>query len=160
MGKIPKKLVVQKEVFDPSTELTRFLALTKTSGAVCQFIGLVRDYRKEDNEETPLHAMRLQHYPGMTEKVLNDLITEAEVRFSLETLRVVHRYGLMQPHETIVMVMVASSHRGDAFAACEFLMDRLKTDAPFWKCEYTQKGEAIWVDAKEADDHRAQRWKG
>lgn len=153
------KLSVQEALFSPSQELDNFLRQVQTSevpGAVCHFLGLVRQH---SDERKPLKAMRLEHYPGMTEKVLQELINEAEQKFSLQHVRLLHRFGLLQAGEVIVMVITASPHRADAFLACEFLMDRLKTDAPFWKCEYTEDGEAHWVEAKACDDTRARKWK-
>ena len=147
---------VQQEAFDIGTETANFsqIAAAHHAGAIASFIGLVRDYR----EETSLQAMRLQHYPGMTERILGELVTTAKERFDLSAVRLIHRYGLLQSTEPIVLVMVASPHRTAAFNGCSYLMDRLKTDAPFWKCEYDDKGQTHWVEAKNTDVAKAQKW--
>jgi molybdopterin synthase catalytic subunit len=122
-------------------------------GAVCSFIGTVRD-RSEGAE---VSSMELEHYPGMTEKAIESMIDETQRRFDIYGARVIHRVGLLQPTDQIVMVAVTSAHRGESFKACEFPMDYLKTHAPFWKKEQTPGG-ARWVDARVADDAALQRW--
>ncbi|NQY81551.1 MAG: molybdenum cofactor biosynthesis protein MoaE [Alphaproteobacteria bacterium] len=153
---------VQDTPFDASEELSALLrtAVHHQAGAVCSFVGLVREYRQNpDGSQSMLRAMRLEHYPGMTERVLKELVEVARVKFSLGAVRLIHRYGLLKPTEPIVLVITASRHRSDAFAACEFLMDRLKTDAPFWKCEYTQDSATQWVTARTSDNIQAERWR-
>lgn len=123
-------------------------------GAVVTFIGLVRDRANAES----ITAMSLEHYPGMTEKALEDITNEAQQRWSLQGVSIIHRVGKLQAGEQIVIVAAAASHRGDAFKACEFMMDYLKTKAPFWKKEYTEQG-ANWVDARQSDDVALARWK-
>jgi molybdopterin synthase catalytic subunit len=144
---------VQEADFDPGVEIGALSAGRRDVGAVASFVGLVR----EANEGEGVSAMTLEHYPGMTERALGEIIAEAERRWPLLGLRVIHRVGRLQPGERIVFVGVASAHRGAAFAACEFLMDYLKTRAPFWKREETPQG-ARWVEARDADDAAAARW--
>jgi molybdopterin synthase catalytic subunit len=122
-------------------------------GAICSFVGTVRD-RSDGN---PVSTMELEHYPGMTEKAIEAMIDEARARFDIYGARVVHRVGLLQPCDQIVLVAVTSAHRGQSFQACEFLMDYLKTQAPFWKKEQTPQG-AQWVDARVSDDAALARW--
>jgi molybdopterin synthase catalytic subunit len=122
-------------------------------GAVAAFVGLVRDV----NEGDGVHAMTLEHYPGMTEKALEGIVTQAHGRWDILDVTVIHRVGTLQPTDPIVLVAVAGAHRGEAFAACEFIMDYLKTRAPFWKREETGAG-ARWVDARESDAEAAERW--
>jgi molybdopterin synthase catalytic subunit len=138
------KISVQREDFDLSTEVNALRKDPKV-GAVASFIGQVRDV-----------VMTLEHFPGMTEKELGRIVEEARGRWQVMDFTVIHRYGELQPTDQIVLVAVASAHRGDAFAACEFIMDYLKTRAPFWKKE-AGKG---WVEAKASDDQAAERWKG
>ena len=137
---------VQKEDFDLRAEVKAISANPKI-GAVATFTGLVRDV-----------AMTLEHYPGMTERAIAKIVDEAKSRWQVIDCAVIHRYGSLQPNDQIVMVAVASAHRGDAFAACEFIMDYLKTQAPFWKKEQTAEG-THWVEAKAEDDKAAERWK-
>ena len=144
---------VQAEPFDLATEVARLHRDNPKVGAVASFLGLVRDI----NEGDGVHTLTLEHYPGMTEKSLEAIVAEADGRWRLLGTRVIHRFGRLVPGERIVFVGVASSHRGDAFAACEFIMDYLKTRAPFWKKEDTPAG-GRWVDAREADDSAAARW--
>ena len=122
-------------------------------GAVATFIGTVRDR----NDGLGVSAMELEHYPGMTERAIEAMIDEAQRRFDIRGARVIHRVGLLQPQDQIMMVAVTSAHRGQAFQACEFLMDYLKTQAPFWKKEQTPEG-ARWVDARSSDDTAIARW--
>jgi molybdopterin synthase catalytic subunit len=140
------KVSVQKEDFDLSAEIRSFSGNGKV-GAVASFVGVVR--------EVP---MTLEHYPGMTENAIRRIVDEAHSRWQLLDSTVIHRTGELKPGEQIVMVAVASSHRGDAFAACEFIMDYLKTRAPFWKKEH-RAGGAAWVEARTTDDQAAERWK-
>ncbi|HXF46503.1 MAG TPA: molybdenum cofactor biosynthesis protein MoaE [Burkholderiaceae bacterium] len=144
---------VQREDFDAGAEIARLRAGNPKVGAVASFIGVARDV----NDGDAVAAMTLEHYPGMTERALQDICDQARARFDIIDLLVVHRFGELKPGEQIVLVAVAGSHRGEAFAACEFVMDYLKTEAPFWKKERTAAGER-WVDARESDDERRARW--
>ena len=145
---------VQQEDFDVGAELSRFGADNHAIGGVCSFVGLVRDMAGDERIST----MTLEHYPGMTEKQLAAIEAEARERWPLEDSLIIHRYGRMEPGERIVMVATASAHRDAAFEAARFLMDWLKTKAPFWKLEETARG-GQWVDARESDDVAAERWK-
>ncbi len=145
---------VQTEDFDIGAEIAALRKGNAKIGAIASFIGLVRDI----NEGDDVSVMTLEHYPGMTEKALDGIVAQAKARWDIYDATVVHRVGRLLPLEQIVLVVVSSAHRGDAFAACEFLMDYLKTQAPFWKKEDTAKG-ARWVDARESDDAAAARWK-
>ncbi|MBI3376366.1 MAG: molybdopterin synthase catalytic subunit MoaE [Betaproteobacteria bacterium] len=145
---------VQREDFDAGAEI-RALGGNPKIGAVASFIGLVRD----ENDGSAVAAMTLEHYPGMTEKALAGIVAQAESRWEVLGCTVIHRYGELKPADQIVLVVVASGHRGDAFAACEFIMDYLKTQAPFWKKEQTPQG-ARWVEARGTDDRAAERWRG
>lgn len=144
---------VQQEDFDLSSEVAQLRAGDARVGAVATFVGLVRDM----NEGAGVSEMALEHYPGMTEKALEAIVAEARERWDLFDALVVHRVGTLQPQDQIVLVAVTSAHRGEAFAACEFIMDYLKTRAPFWKREVTPAG-ARWVDARESDEGAAARW--
>ncbi|TMG83353.1 MAG: molybdopterin synthase catalytic subunit MoaE [Betaproteobacteria bacterium] len=144
---------VQTEDFDAAREIAALRAGDARVGAVAAFIGLVRDI----NEAAAVKTLTLEHYPGMTEKALAAIVDEAVSRWQVMDCTVIHRYGELKPGEQIVMVAVASAHRGDAFAACEFIMDYLKTRAPFWKKEHTPAGER-WVEARTSDDEKAARW--
>lgn len=144
---------VQQEDFDLSSEVAQLRAGDARVGAVAAFVGLVRDM----NEGAGVSEMALEHYPGMTEKALEAIVAEARGRWDLFDALVVHRVGTLQPQDQIVLVAVTSAHRGEAFAACEFIMDYLKTRAPFWKREVTPAG-ARWVDARESDEGAAARW--
>ncbi|WP_346285246.1 molybdopterin synthase catalytic subunit MoaE [Zoogloea sp.] len=150
------RVSVQEADFDMAAETAALSAGRGDVGAVATFLGLVRA-DKLSGEGSEVTAMTLEHYPGMTEKSLEAIIVEAESRWSLLGVRVIHRHGRLLPGERIVFVGVASAHRGDAFAACEFIMDYLKTRAPFWKKEDTPEG-GRWVDARESDDSAASRW--
>ena len=144
---------VQTEDFEAGA-LIRTLAGQGTHiGAVATFIG----YMRSQNEGNAVFGMHLEHYPGMTEKVLGDILKTAQTRWPLQAAQIVHRVGALKPGEQIVFVGVASAHRKAAFEACEFIMDFLKTQAPFWKQETTPEG-ARWVDARESDDLAKQRW--
>ncbi len=145
---------VQTEDFDIGAAVAQLRKGNAKIGAIASFIGLVRDMNEGDDVST----MTLEHYPGMTEKALEDIVAQAKSRWELYDALVVHRVGRLLPLDQIVLVVVTSAHRSDAFSACEFLMDYLKTQAPFWKKEDTAKG-ARWVDARESDDAAAARWK-
>ncbi len=147
------RVAIQTHDFDLSTELASLRAGNPAVGAVCSFVGTVRDR----NEGDAVATLELEHYPGMTEKAIEAMVDEAHRRFDILGARVVHRVGLLQPLDQIMMVAVISSHRGQSFQACEFLMDYLKTQAPFWKKEQTPEG-ARWVDARVADDAALARW--
>ena len=147
------KIRVQSEVFDLGAEVDAMRAGRTDIGAIASFVGLARDM----NEGSGVAAMTLEHYPGMTEKALAALVDEACSRWTLLDVTVIHRVGRLLPGDPIVLVAVAASHRGEAFAACEFVMDYLKTRAPFWKKEETPDGER-WVEARASDDAAAARW--
>ena len=145
---------IQTEDFDIGAEVAAIRRCNAGIGAVATFTGLVRDV----SEGVPVSEMTLEHYPGMTEKSIEDIVSQARSRWSVIDALVVHRVGVLKLSDQIVLVMVASAHRGDAFAACEFIMDYLKTRAPFWKKEKTPEGSR-WVDARTADDVAAARWR-
>ena len=147
------RVSVQTEDFDVSAEIARLRAGDASVGAVAAFVGTVRDR----NDGQGVSSMELEHYPGMTERAIEAMLDTALQRFDIRAARVIHRVGLLQPQDQIVLVVVTSSHRGQAFQACEFLMDYLKTQAPFWKKEHTPEG-ARWVDARVADDAALERW--
>ena len=144
---------IQTADFDLSAEIAALRREDKGVGAVCSFVGTVRDR----NEGDKVASMELEHYPGMTEKSIEAMVQEAFQRFDILGARVIHRVGLLQPLDQIVLVAVTSAHRGQSFQACEFLMDYLKTQAPFWKKEETAQG-ARWVDARVSDDAALARW--
>lgn len=144
---------VQTEDFDLSGEIGRLRLSNPKIGAVVAFVGAVRDL----NDGSPVAAMELEHYPGMTEKALEDIVAQAKARWPVDEALVIHRVGPLLPLEQIVLVAVASAHRGEAFAACEFIIDYLKTQAPFWKKEQTPEG-ARWVDARVSDDSAMAKW--
>lgn len=149
---------VQGEAFDPSRELADFLAHVPHAGGVALFIGQMRDFRGPDRAEgTAVSAMTLEHYPGMAERQLADLVREATQRWTLDNVLIVHRTGDLKPGDPIVLVATASAHRANALEACSFLIDWLKTKAPFWKKEITPEGPD-WVEAAAHDDARAARW--
>jgi molybdopterin synthase catalytic subunit len=149
---------VQEADFDAGAEIAALSAGRDDVGAVASFVGLVRSDKTVGSGDTaPVQAMTLEHYPGMTEKALQGIVAEARGRWDIFGVRVIHRVGRLVPGDRIVFVAVASAHRGEAFAACEFIMDYLKTRAPFWKKEETSAG-GRWVDARESDDHAAGRW--
>ena len=147
------KIAVQAETFDLGAEVAAMRTGRTDIGAIASFVGLARDH----NDGSGVQAMTLEHYPGMTEKALAALVEEACARWSLLDVTVIHRVGRLLPGDPIVLVIVASRHRGEAFAACEFIMDALKTRAPFWKKEETPTGER-WVDARASDAAAAARW--
>jgi molybdopterin synthase catalytic subunit len=152
---VSPRVFIQTEDFDLSLEVAHLRAADKRIGAVCSFVGLVRD--RNSGTADSVQSMELEHYPGMTEKSIEAMIDEAHQRFDIFGARVVHRVGLLQPLDQIVLVAVTSAHRGESFKACEFLMDYLKTQAPFWKKEATPDG-AHWVDARVSDDDALARW--
>ena len=144
---------VQAEDFDAGVEMARLRAADPGVGAVAAFVGVVRDL----NDDASVSSLTLEHYPGMTEKALEAIVAEARARFDIRDALVVHRIGTLAPTDQIVLVVVTGAHRGDAFDACRFLMDYLKTRAPFWKKEQTPAG-ARWVEARASDDDAAARW--
>ena len=147
------RVSIQIQDFDLSAEIAALRAGDARVGAVCSFVGTVRDR----NEGDAVASMELEHYPGMTERSIEAMVEEAHRRFDILGARVIHRVGLLQPLDQIVLVAVTSAHRGQSFQACEFLMDYLKTQAPFWKKEETAQG-ARWVDARVSDDAALARW--
>ncbi len=147
------KISVQREDFDAGAEMRDVSRANPKVGAVASFVGLVRDV----NDGAAVAQMTLEHYPGMTEKAIAGIVEQAKGRWDVIDCTVIHRHGTLSPTDQIVLVVVASGHRGDAFAACEFIMDYLKTRAPFWKKEQTPQG-ARWVESREADDKAAERW--
>jgi molybdopterin synthase catalytic subunit len=148
------RVSIQTEDFDLSAEVAALRAADPAVGAVCTFLGTVRDR----NDGQGISVMELEHYPGMTEKSIEAMIDEALKRFDVRGARVIHRVGVLQPLDQIVLVVVSSAHRGQSFQACEFLMDYLKTQAPFWKKETLADGSARWVDARVSDDAALARW--
>ena len=148
------KISVQFEDFDTGREMAAVRAANPKVGAVASFVGVVRDV----NDGSGVATLTLEHYPGMTEKALSGIVEQARGRWEVLDCTVIHRFGRLEPTDQIVLVVVASGHRGDAFAACEFIMDFLKTQAPFWKKEETPEGPR-WVEAKASDDSAAERWK-
>jgi len=148
------RVAIQTEDFDLSSEVAALRAGDGGVGAIATFTGTVRD---RTGSGPGISAMELEHYPGMSERAIEAMIEQAHARFDIRAVRVIHRVGLLQPLDQIVLVAVTSAHRGQAFQACEFLMDYLKTQAPFWKKETTPEG-ARWVDARVADDAALARW--
>lgn len=146
------RIVVQEQPFDLGAEANAFAAARTDMGAIVTFTGVVRD-----DPANPLRQMMIEHYPGMTERALEQIATEARARWSLGDVLVIHRYGPMRPGEQIMMVATAAPHRKDAFEAAEYLMDYLKSRAPFWKKEQGMDGEG-WVAAKDADEDALTRW--
>jgi molybdopterin synthase catalytic subunit len=144
---------IQTADFDAGAEMAALRRGNPAIGAIASFIGLVRDA----SEGERISQMTLEHYPGMTEKALEKIINDAKSRWSIIDVLVIHRVGTLQPCDQIVLVIVSSAHRGEAFAACEFVMDYLKTQAPFWKKEQTPAGNR-WVEARSSDDAAAERW--
>lgn len=144
---------IQTTDFDLSAEIAALRQHNLKVGAVVSFVGTVRDL----NDGAQVQTLELEHYPGMTEKALEQIVADAQSRWDVFDALVIHRVGPLQPSEQIVLVAVTAKHRGEAFAACEFIMDFLKTQAPFWKKEQTPDG-ARWVDARESDDHAQARW--
>ncbi len=153
MSNAMPRVSIQAHDFNLADQIAQLRRGDKRVGAVCSFVGTVRD----QNDGLNVSSMELEHYPGMTEKAIEAMIDEAARRFDILGARVVHRIGLLQPLDQVVMVAVTSSHRGESFKACEFLMDYLKTQAPFWKKEVTPAG-ARWVDARAHDDAALAKW--
>ena len=147
------RVSIQTADFNLADEVETLRKNNPRIGAVCSFVGTVRDR----NDGLAVSSMELEHYPGMTEKAIEAMIDAAMTRFDIFGARVVHRVGLLQPLDQVVMVAVSSAHRGESFKGCEFLMDYLKTQAPFWKKEQTPEG-ARWVDARVSDDAALVRW--
>ena len=145
---------VQSNALDAIAETAPVFAGKAAVGGVVSFIGLMRDL----NQGEKVAAMHLEHYPGMTEKALAAIVEEAAGRWELEAVRLIHRVGEVRPQDPIVLVAVASVHRGEAFRACEFIIDYLKTRAPFWKREQTADGQVRWVEARGSDDEAASAW--
>lgn len=150
-----QRVSIQSADFDLQVESERLRSGDASTGALCAFVGTVRDSTGDGTSS--ISALELQHYPGMTESAIEAMIEEAAKRFDIRGARVVHRIGLLQAQEQIVLVMVTAAHRQQSFQACEFLMDYLKTQAPFWKKEHTPQG-AHWVDARASDDAALSRW--
>ena len=144
---------VQENDFDLVAELAALRASSAKTGALVSFVGLVRDFSKDEKIE----SIFLEHYPGMTEKALDKIMHEAEVRWNLLGTRVIHRIGLLRPNDQIVLVATAAAHRGEAFASCEFIIDYLKTAAPFWKKEQTVHG-GQWLETRDSDIQRMEHW--
>ena len=149
---------VQREDFDIGAELAQLTDGNTKVGGLASFVGLVRDLAGPGSSGDTVSAMTLEHYPGMTEKRLAEIEAEARVRWPLESVLIIHRYGRLEPGDRIVLVATTSPHRQAALESCAFLIDWLKTKAPFWKLEEGAKG-AAWVEAKESDDHAAEKWK-
>lgn len=148
------RVSIQHEDFDLAAELADLRTHSTNAGALVSFTGLVRDF----SEASSIEHIVLEHYPGMSEKAIESIIDEAEGRWPLLGVRVIHRVGTLLPHEQIVLVATAAEHRAAAFAACEFIIDYLKTAAPFWKKEQTPEG-GRWLETKETDTQRSARWK-
>ena len=144
---------VQLQPFDAGAEIERLREGNPRIGAIATFIGLMRDI----NDGEAVAGMTLEHYPGMTEKALADIVAQAQSRWDIDDTLVVHRVGALRPTDPIVLVVVSAAHRGPAFAACEFIMDYLKTEAPFWKKEAAASGTR-WVEARDSDDAARDRW--
>ncbi|MYM63075.1 molybdopterin synthase catalytic subunit MoaE [Pseudomaricurvus sp. HS19] len=148
------EVMVQSADFSQAELYERLRADSPAIGAICSFVGLMRDF----NQASEVRSMFLEHYPGMTEKVLQDIARQASERWQLRRIVILHRVGELLPSDQIVFVGVSGTHRGEAFAACEFIMDFLKTKAPFWKREQTDNGQR-WVDARDSDQQAADRWR-
>ncbi|NIB42049.1 molybdopterin synthase catalytic subunit MoaE [Pseudomaricurvus alkylphenolicus] len=146
-------IIVQEQDFDLQAEYSALREDSPAIGAIVTFTGLMRDFNQGDD----VQSLFLEHYAGMTEKVLEKICAQARDRWSIQQIRLIHRVGELRPSDQIVFVGVSSAHRGDAFAACEFIMDFLKTQAPFWKREQTRDGDR-WVDARQSDADAARRW--
>ena len=151
------RVFIGPQDFDAQAEVDRLRQGDHRVGAVCSFVGTVRDRHPKASSVAQVSEMELEHYPGMTEAAIEKMIDEAFRRFDILGARVVHRVGRLFPGDPIVLVAVTSAHRGESFQACEFLMDYLKTQAPFWKKEHTPEG-ARWVDARVSDDEALRRW--
>jgi molybdopterin synthase catalytic subunit len=149
------RVVIQSQDFDLGAELATLRLGDPQVGAVCSFVGTVRDRNAGGPGE--VQSLELEHYPGMTERAIEAMVDAAHARFDIRAVRVIHRVGVLQPLDQIVLVAVTSAHRGESFSACEFVMDYLKTQAPFWKKEQTPQG-VHWVDARVSDDAALARW--
>ena len=165
---------IQLEDFDLTTEVSSLRAADPGVGAVCSFVGTVREFDAKAAQATQatqatqanslapsndsIISLELEHYPGMTESSILKMMEQARVRFGINAARVVHRIGVLKPMDQIVLVAVSAAHRGTSFQACEYLMDYLKTQAPFWKKEQTIQGQARWVDARVSDDVAMAKW--
>ena len=145
---------VHEADFDVGVEISQLRKAEQNIGAVVSFVGQVRDM----NEGDSISQMTLEHYPGMTEKALEAIAAQAKQRWDIVDVLIIHRIGQLKPQDQIVLVAVSSAHRGEAFKACEFVMDFLKTEAPFWKKEVMTSGESRWVEAKHTDDDAKERW--
>ena len=145
---------VQTEDFDVGLEIQQLRLAQRNIGAVVSFVGQVRDM----NEGDAMTELTLEHYPGMTEKALDAIVTQAKARWDIVDVLIIHRIGQLKPQDQIVLVAASSAHRGEAFKACEFVMDYLKTEAPFWKKEVMPSGESRWVEAKDKDEDAKHRW--
>ena len=152
---VPARVRIQSQDFDLGAEVADLRAADPRVGAVCSFVGTVRD--RNAGGRGDIASLELEHYPGMTERAIEAMIDAAHARFDILGARVIHRIGRLQPLDQIVLVVVSSAHRGESFQACEFVMDYLKTQAPFWKKEQTPQG-ARWVDARVSDDAALARW--
>lgn len=148
------EISIQTDDFDAGAEIAQLRAASRNIGAIAAFVGVVSDF----NEDIGVRALALEHYPGMTEKTIAAIIADAQQRWPLLGVKVIHRVGELRCSDQIVFVGVSSRHRGAAFSACEFIMDFLKTQAPFWKKERTASGEERWVDARAADSAALKRW--
>ncbi len=148
---------VQREDFDVGAEIARLTAGNHAIGGIASFIGTVREGASHDGSTSQIGAITLEHYPGMTERQLEAIEAEARSRWSLDASLIIHRFGRLEPGERIVLVVTASSHRQAALESCAFLIDWLKTKAPFWKLEESETG-ARWVEARASDDQAAERW--
>ena len=154
---------IQVADFDLTKEIAELRANDASVGAVCSFVGTVREHERMHDElagegiQPFISSLELEHYPGMTERSIEQMMQSARMKFNINAARIVHRIGILQPKEQIVLVAVTSPHRGESFKACEYLMDYLKTQAPFWKKEQTAHG-ARWVDARVSDDQAMARW--
>lgn len=149
---------VQEADFDVGVEVKQVHQGNYGVGAVCSFVGLVRDFQESAEEGRDINSLTLEHYPQMTEKKLTEIAEEAKKRWSLEAITIIHRYGRLELGDQIVLVIAASAHRQASFEACHFMMDYLKTQAPFWKLEENTDGEGQWVDAREEDQDAHDKW--
>jgi molybdopterin synthase catalytic subunit len=154
---MPIVVKVQAEDFDVGIELAALRIGKPQVGALASFVGIVRDLNEVDDRVATVRSLTLEHYPGMTERSLVDICEQATARWSLFDTLIIHRHGRLLPTDQIVLVATSSSHRGDAFDACRFIMDYLKKEAPFWKKEATPDGDR-WVEARESDEQAAERW--
>ncbi len=148
------EISILEHPFDPEEVQRTFRRNRPEVGALVSFLGLMRDFNQGDD----VRRMSLEHYPGMTERALSEILAQAKARWPLQAVRVIHRVGALQPEEPIVLVLVASAHRGEAFRACEFIIDYLKTRAPFWKRETLSDGSDRWVEGRTSDIDSAERW--